>query len=64
MSTVSISLKEEAHQLIDSLPSNATWDDVYYAIYVRLAIENGVKDLDEGRKVSDEEVRKRFGLRP
>lgn len=63
MATVEADFKEEAHRLIDSLPAKATWDDLLYAIYVRMAIEDGIADVDQGRKVSDEEMRKRFGLR-
>ena len=56
------SIKEQAHQLLDNLPDSATWDDVMYRIYVRQAIEAGVKDSDEGRTIDVKEVRKRFGL--
>lgn len=56
------SLKEKAHQLVDNLPDSATWEDVMYRIYVREAIEAGVKDSDEGRTIDVKEVRKRFGL--
>ena len=56
------SVKEKAHQLVDNLPDSATWEDVMYRIYVREAIEAGVKDSDEGRTIDVKEVRKRFGL--
>ena len=56
------SIKEQAQQLVDNLPDSATWDDVMYRIYVRQAIEAGVKDSDEGRTIDVKEVRKRFGL--
>ncbi len=55
-------IKEQAHQLLDNLPDSATWDDVMYRIYVRQAIEAGVKDSDQGRTIDVKEVRKRFGL--
>ena len=55
-------IKEQVHQLLDNLPDSATWEDVMYRIYVRQAIEAGVKDSDEGRTVDVKEVRKRFGL--
>jgi hypothetical protein len=54
--------KQEAHRLLDSLPDKATWEDLMYRIYVREAIEAGVKDSDEGRTIDVKEVRKRFGL--
>lgn len=56
------SIKEQAHQLLDNLPDSATWEDVMYRIYVRQAIDAGVKDSDEGRTIDVKEVRKRFGL--
>ena len=55
-------IKEQAHQLLDNLPDSATWEDIMYRIYVRQAIEAGVRDSDEGRTVDVKEVRKRFGL--
>ena len=55
-------IKEQARQLLDNLPESATWEDVMYRIYVRQAIEAGLKDSDEGRTVDVKEVRKRFGL--
>lgn len=56
------SIKEQAHRLLDSLPDTATWEDVMYRIYVRQAIDAGVKDSDAGQTVDVNEVRKRFGL--
>jgi predicted transcriptional regulator len=55
-------IKQEAHKLLDQLPEKATWDDLMYRIYVRQAIEAGLKDSDAGRTVDVKEVRKRFGL--
>lgn len=42
-------IKQQAHQLLDSLPDSATWEDVMYRIYVRQAIDAGVKDSDAGQ---------------
>ncbi len=55
-------VKEEARRLVDELPDGATWDDLMYRIYVRQAIEAGLKDSDAGRTVPVDEVRARFGL--
>jgi hypothetical protein len=55
-------IKENAHKLIDSLPSPATWDDVMYRIYVRQSIESGLKDVELGNTTNVDEVRKKFGL--
>jgi len=56
------SIKAQAHQLVDNLPDSATWEDVMYRIYVRQAIDAGIKDSDEGRTIDVKEVRRRFGL--
>ena len=55
-------IKQEAYRLLDNLPDKATWDDLMCQIYVRQAIEAGLKDSDEGRTVEVKEVRKRFRL--
>lgn len=55
-------IKSEAHAIIDKLPQNASWDDLMYEIYVRQAIEAGLKDSDAGRTIAVAEVRAKFGL--
>jgi hypothetical protein len=55
-------IKEQARRLLDNLPDSATWDDLMYRIYVRQAIEAGIKDSDEGKTVDVKEVRRRLGL--
>jgi len=55
-------VKQEARNLIDKLPEQATWDDIMYEFYIKKKIEIGLKAADEGRVVSHEEVKKRFFL--
>ena len=55
-------IKEETHRILEKLPDKATWDDLMYSIYVRQAVEAGIKDSDAGHTVDVSEVRKRFGL--
>ena len=47
--------KEEVRRILDLLPDDATLEDVQYRIYVRQAIAAGLRDVDEGRVVSQEE---------
>ncbi len=54
------SIKEEARRIIENLPDNSSWDDLMYQIYVRQAIEAGLKDSEEGRVVSIEQVRSNY----
>ena len=49
-------------QLVDSLPDDATWDDVMYRVYVRQAIDAGRQDVFEGQLTDVAEVRHQFGL--
>lgn len=57
------SIKQEAYRLLDKLPESATWEDLMYRIYVRQAIEEGIKDSDTGKTLDVKEVRERFGLK-
>ncbi len=62
MASVANSVKEKAHQLLDKLPDNATWDDVVYELAVRRSIERGMNDADAGRLSDISDVRREFGL--
>ena len=55
-------LKQQAHELIDSLDDSATWDEVAYHMEVRASNEQGLADIKAGRMHTHEEVRKHFGL--
>jgi hypothetical protein len=55
-------IRVEAQNLLKDIPEDATWDDLMYKIYVRQAIEAGIKDSDAGRTIDVKEVRARFGL--
>ena len=53
-------IREEVHKLAEKLPPDADWDDVMSEVYVRQKIAAGLRDGDEGRVASHEEVKKRF----
>lgn len=57
-------IKDEARRLVERLPEDATWEDLQYEIYFRQAVEAGLKDSREGRTVSLDEARRRFGIGP
>ena len=59
----STNLKQAAHQLIDKLPEDATWDDVVYEMVARREIELGIADSDANRTTPVEDVAKEFGLK-
>ena len=50
---------EEVRKLLDKLPEDASLEDIQYHIYVRQKIERGLKDVDEGKVLSQEEIEKR-----
>lgn len=58
-----VNAKQQAHELIDQLPDNATWDEIAYRMEVHASIERGLADSDAGRVTSQEEVEKRFDIK-
>ncbi len=54
-------IKDDVRRLIDTLPDEATWEDLQYQIYFRQAVEAGLKDSREGRVVPLGEARRQFG---
>ena len=59
-----VDIKKTAHQLIDGLPTDATWDDVVYRFIERREIELGLLDSQKGRVTSVDEVMKEFDIKP
>ncbi|MCY9667493.1 hypothetical protein M5X11_21655 [Paenibacillus alginolyticus] len=55
-----MSIKGEVIKLIQELPDNATIEDILYKLYVRARIEEGVRELDEGRGIKHEEAMERI----
>lgn len=55
-------LKQAAHELIDQLPDNASWDDVVYEMVTRREIELGLADSEAHRTTPVEDIAKEFGL--
>lgn len=49
-------VKQIIHEIAEHLPEQATFDDAMYALYVRQKLEEGLRDLDEGRSYTQEEV--------
>jgi predicted transcriptional regulator len=52
--------KEEVRRMLDQIPDDATFEDIQYHIYVREKIERGLKDIQEGNLLSQEEVEQRM----
>ena len=52
--------KEEVRKILDTIPDDASFEDIQYHIYVRDKIERGLKDIQEGRVLSQEEIEQRM----
>lgn len=50
--------KTVAHQLIDQLPDDADWEKILYTLQIRKDIEAGLADVEVGRVVTTEQLRK------
>ena len=55
MSTENI--KDQIISFIKSLPEDVTLEDIMYHLYAREKIFRGLKDADEGKKVSNENAK-------
>jgi len=49
-------IKDEAIALIQSLPDDCSLEEIHYHLYVRAKVERGIRAVDEGRTVPQEEV--------
>lgn len=52
--------KVAVREVLDSLPEDASFEDIQYAIYVREKIQKGLEAADRGEFASDEEVKAAF----
>lgn len=51
-----VNVKATAHQLIDQLPEDASWDKVLYTFQIRRDIDAGMVDIEAGRVIDGERV--------
>ena len=52
--------KRQVQEILESLPEDASLEDIQYHIYVRQKIEQGLADVAAGRVISHEEVQRRL----
>ena len=52
-------IKEKAIELIKSLPDDCTLEDIQYHLYVREKVERGIRAIDKGQVVSQEEAERK-----
>jgi len=52
--------KEEVRRMLDQIPDNASFEDIQYHIYVCQKIERGLRDIEEGRVISQKDIERRM----
>jgi predicted transcriptional regulator len=52
--------KEEVRKILELIPDDSSFEDIQYHIYVREKIERGLKDIEEGRILDQEEIERRM----
>ena len=52
--------KEVVRKLLDTLPDDATWEDVQYSIYVRERVERARLEAERGDLIEQDEVERRM----
>jgi hypothetical protein len=55
-----MTIKEIAMQTIKNLPEDASWEDIQERINFIAAIRKGLSELDEGKGISHDKVKKEF----
>lgn len=55
-----LKVKTDLKALADVLPSDATYADAMYELYVRMKVAQGKQDLRSRRVTSHDDVKKRF----
>jgi hypothetical protein len=56
-------MQRATSEIVETLPSEPTWDDLMYGVYVRQKIDEGLADSAAGRVFTPEEVRAHFAQR-
>ena len=53
-------VKEQVVEMVERLPDDFTIDDILDEIYFKSQVDAGLKELDEGKVISHEEVERRL----
>jgi predicted transcriptional regulator len=60
---MAVAIKQRAHELIEALPDDATWQDLLYASELRADVEAGLADAKAGRVADTDDLRREYRLR-
>ncbi len=53
-------VKEEVIKMIQNMPKDISIEDIIAELYFRFQVDEGLKQLDEGKGIPHEEVEKRM----
>jgi predicted transcriptional regulator len=53
-------VKEEVIRMIQNMPQDASIEDIMAELYFRYQVDEGLKQLDEGKGIPHEDVEKRI----
>jgi hypothetical protein len=60
--SMTVAIKQRAHELIEALPDDATWQDLLYALELCADVDAGLADAKAGRVTEVAELRRDYGL--
>jgi predicted transcriptional regulator len=52
--------KQEVRKLLDTLPDEASFEDIHYHIYVQEAIRRGLEAAERGELIEQDEIERRM----
>ena len=52
--------KQEVRKILEKIPEDSTFEEIHYHIYVREKIEQGLRDIQTGRVLSQQALEKRL----
>jgi len=52
--------KQEVMELLQQLPDDSSLEEIQYHLYVRQKIQRGLRDVDQGKVHTQQEVEKRM----
>ncbi|MBN2423478.1 MAG: hypothetical protein JXR46_07875 [Calditrichaceae bacterium] len=53
-------IKDKVRDVLNRLPDNSTLDDIIHALYVQAKFEHGDREIEAGKGIPHEEVKKRL----
>jgi hypothetical protein len=55
-----MTVKDIAKHVIDTLPDEASMDDIMHALYIKIKFERGEYEIREGKGISHEEAKQQL----